>query len=178
MSAKFVSAMVLVYIFLGFFQEYSKVNVNYHLETGASIPGFFQQSTEQRKILLDAQKQYAPFDYYYSHAPLDALHFLSQKQLVGLKWVITFFFIVTYYLLNKTVIDKVCKSQEAITLHLVFGVGLFLFSLAVFGLGKLAGQPDAAYAVSRKIAGFLQSPLPIAMIYAGWRLNVLKNDLS
>jgi hypothetical protein len=162
MSTKFIGIMVVIYIFLGFFQEYSKVNINYHLETGSSLPDYFNQSAEKRKELLDAQKQYAPFDYYYSHAPLDVLHLFSRKQLVGLKWVVTLFFIVTYYLLNKMVIEKVCKSQEAITLHLIFGIGLFLFSLGVFALGKLLGQPDAAYAVSRKIAGFLQSPLPIA----------------
>ena len=56
-------AIAFVMIALGFFQEQAKVNVNFILEKGAQIPGFFDQDTSTKLEMLGAEKSKSNFDY-------------------------------------------------------------------------------------------------------------------
>lgn len=177
MKAKVIFAYILLFVALGFLQELLKVNINYQIEIGDSIPGFFESSPEEKMALLDARYVFAPFDYYYSHMSLDALSYLSRSQLVILKWALTLGLVVLYYFLNTRVVKMLVQGERAIKVHLGLYVALFAFSFIVFIIGKIVGMPEASYAISRKIVGFLESPISIAFIWAGYKLELLQKEM-
>lgn len=177
MKIKVIIAYILLFVVLGFAQELLKVNINYQIEIGDSIPGYFDATPSEKTALLDARYVYAPFDYYYSHMSLEVLSFLSRKQLVILKWGLTFGLVVLYYFLNTRVVKMLVQGERAIRVHLGLYVALFSFSFLVFLIGKMTGMHEASYAISRKIVGFLESPISIAFIWAGYKLEQLQKEL-
>ena len=93
-------AIAVVMIALGFYQEQAKVNVNFILEKGAQIPGFFEQNTSTKIQWLSIEKSKSNFDYYYSHSSIETLYSLNASQLSKLKWIITFASIGVFTILN------------------------------------------------------------------------------
>lgn len=162
--------LLILILAAGFFVEYIKVNINYHIEIGSSIPGYFEQTPETRKIWLDSKEVYAPFDYYYSHGRLDMLHLFSLKQLTLLKWGGTVLFTALFLFLNLAVF-RLLTGERKLERWIIIGyVILFLFSFFFFFVGKLTPFPGSFYSVSRKIVGALQSPVPLMLIYPAWVL--------
>jgi len=174
MKIRVIVGYVLLFVVLGFLQELLKVNINYQIEVGDTIPGFFEESHDQRTILLSKQYVYAPFDYYYSHMSLDALSYFSRKQLIIMKWGLTLGLVALYYFLNTRVVKMLVGGKRAVRVHLGLYLALFGFSFIIFLVGKVLGMPEASYAISRKIVGFLESPISIAFIWAGYKLEQLQ----
>lgn len=146
-------------IAMGFYQEQAKVNVNFILEKGAQIPGFFNQNTETKIDLLAAEKSKSNFDYYYSHENIEMLYSFNQGELTKLKWIITFASIASFTLLNILALYFLQFNKKEIQLFLlVEGVCLILAVLA-FIFGKITHQNEAVYPAVRGIIGILQSPV-------------------
>jgi hypothetical protein len=57
----------------------------------------------------------------------------------------------------------------------VFYGGLFSMALLIYSIGVLLGWEGPFYAVSRKIVGVLQSPLPVLIT---WLTRKLRSNLS
>ncbi|MEN9348085.1 MAG: hypothetical protein RLZZ77_1596 [Bacteroidota bacterium] len=174
MKARLILVYLFIFVALGFLQELLKVNINYQIEVGDSIPGFFDASPIERNEMLEERFVYAPFDYYYSHASIEALSYFSRGQLVMMKWALTLGLVTLYYFLNTRVVKLLVQGQRAVKVHLGLYVALFGFSLGIFLIGKIIGMQESAYAISRKIVGFLESPISIAFIWAGYKLEQLQ----
>jgi hypothetical protein len=152
-------AIAVVMIALGFYQEQAKVNVNFILEKGAQIPGFFEQNTSTKIQWLSVEKSKSNFDYYYSHETIETLYSLSASQLSKLKWIITFASIGVFTLLNITALYFLqFQKKEIIIFILVEGMCL-TFAIAAFMLGKLMHKDELVYPAVRGIMGIVQSPV-------------------
>jgi len=151
-------------ISFGFVQENIKVNLNFILEQGDRIPGFFGQDVGKRKELLEQCTVFSPLDYYHSHQPIEGFYGLSRKALVRTKWILTPLFAVVFWWVNSSVLvilfkDRNWRKWLAIAYALLFGLGF-----SIYVVGKFAGIPEATYAVSRKITGGLQSLIPLMIM--------------
>ena len=163
-------AIAVVMIAMGFYQEQTKVNVNFILERGAQIPGFFTQNTETKIDLLAAEKSKSNFDYYYSHETIEVLYSFNQGELTKLKWVITFASIASFTLLNILALYFLQFNKKEMQLFLlVEGVCLILAALA-FILGKFTHQNEAVYPAVRGIMGILQSPVLVLIFIPAKKL--------
>jgi hypothetical protein len=163
-------ALILLAIGIGFFQERLKVSINFTIEKGDRIEHFYDMSADQRIEALKQIKTNNPFDYYQSHDSINALNHLSRGQLKLAKWIVTVFFVVVFFFLNrlalKWIFDNSTLSKWLATTYVV----AFCSALVIYFGGYVFGRPDLFYAVSRKMVGALQSPIPAMMNWAGWIL--------
>lgn len=163
-------AIAAVMIALGFFQEQAKVNVNFILEKGAQIPGFFNQDTSTKLELLGAEKSKSNFDYYYSHESIDWLYTLNQGQLSKLKWIITFVSIATFSLLNVLALRFLAFNAKEIKLFLLVEGICISLALATFVFGKIIHQNEMVYPTVRGIMGIVQSPVLVLIFIPAKKL--------
>lgn len=162
--------LVLLAIGIGFFQERLKVSINFTIEKGDSIEHFYEMSANERIDALSQIKTNNPFDYYQSHESVNALNHLSRQQLKISKWLITVVFVVVFFLLNRLalwwIFDSPTLTKWLATTYIV----AFCGALLIYSGGYIFGRSDLFYAVSRKMVGALQSPIPAMMNWAGWIL--------
>jgi hypothetical protein len=173
---------IAAFVVIGFAQERLKVSLNHYLEVTEAYPEFFELPPNRRDAWLDQKKINAPHDYYYNHARVGLYHHLNRKQLTLLKWGMAMFFAVLHFALAVGVVlyltgvkDKPPKNLSP--RRMLLKSLLFLYTVAVIGvlvffvLMRLVQHPDAAYAVARKLLGFMQSPMPLIIVLFGWRLQ-------
>lgn len=168
--------LIIVFIAIGFFQELVKVNINYIIENGYKIEGFYQKSAAERTVLIEESKNKNPFDYYHSHKSLPIFNYLSENQLKALKWVLTVVFVVVFFLLNRKALSWIIEDSRYKKWLLMTYTLTFISALAIFSLGTLFGYQDLFYNISRKMVGALQSPVPAMMNWAGWKLYDQQNN--
>lgn len=165
-------SLILLAVGIGFFQERLKVSINFTLEKGESITDFYSLSPEQRTEALARIKSNNPFDYYQSHDSVNVLNYFSRSQLKAFKWVVTVFFVVVFFFLNRLalqwIFDNAMLSKWLTTTYVV----AFCSALIIYFGGFVFGRPDLFYNVSRKMVGALQSPIPAMMNWAGWILYI------
>jgi hypothetical protein len=162
--------VVLSIVVLGFTQEWVKVSLNFHIEKGILINGFFEKTAAERIAILEEVKNDNPFDYYQSHEIIDWYANLSLAQLKKLKWGATVFFVVVFFFLNKWIIRMLLNRSKLNKWLMYTYLGAFSTAFFIYLLGGLLNQLDLFYMVSRKMVGALQSPVPAIMTWAGWRL--------
>ena len=157
-------------IALGFYQEQAKVNVNFILEKGAQLPGFFEQNAATKIQWLSAEKSKSNFDYYYSHETIEWLYSFNQGELTKLKWIITFASIAAFTLLNILALRFLQFNKKEIQMFLlVEGVCLTL-AIATFIFGKLIHANELVYPAVRGIMGIVQSPVLVLIFIPAKKL--------
>ena len=163
-------AIAVAMIGLGFYQEQAKVNVNFILEKGAQLPGFYEQNTATKIQWLSAEKSKSNFDYYYSHSAIETLYSLNASQLSKLKWIITFASIGVFTLLNITALYFLqFQKKEIVIFILVEGICL-AFAIAAFLLGKFIHKDELVYPAVRGIMGIVQSPVLVLIFIPAKKL--------
>jgi len=163
-------AIGIAMIGLGFYQEQAKVNVNFILEKGAQLPGFFEQTTSTKIQWLSAEKSKSNFDYYYSHSTIQTLYSLNASQLSKLKWIITFASIGVFTILNIAALYFLQFQKKEIKIFiLVEGICLG-FAIAAFMLGKFIQKDELVYPAVRGIMGILQSPVLVLIFIPAKKL--------
>ncbi len=157
--------LLAIAIAFGFFQEYLKININYLIETGQRVPGFFLMPVEMKKAWIEYYKSKTVQDFYHKPDTLPWLYHLSLNQLNLLKWAMALAFIIIYWWFNTQLVKCIAPNRIPIIwltrLYLLF----FTLAVAIFAIGKLTGLSDNAYLISREILGGLQSLVPL-MIFA------------
>lgn len=166
-----IGLILILSVGMGFFSEYVKVNINFQLEQGGTMPGFFERAPAERQALLDSRRAPSPLDYYYSHRPLGALNVLDRRELTVLKWVFTLFLVVLYWGLNRLMLRQLVRGRALDRPLTVMYAIAFCLSLSCYAVGHMAGPFDDWYAVSRKISGALQSILPSMLAWPAWILS-------
>lgn len=162
--------LIFLYISIGFFQELVKVNVNYIIENGYKIEGFYQKSAEERTLLIENSKYKNPFDYYHSHTTIPFFNYFSEGQLKALKWILTLVFVIIFFYINLKALSLIIDDGRFKRWLMMTYVITFCSALGIYGLGVIFGSPDLFYNISRKMVGALQSPVPAMMNWAGWKL--------
>lgn len=163
-------AIAVVMIALGFYQEQAKVNVNFILEKGAQIPGFFEQNTSTKILWLSIEKSKSNFDYYYSHGAIEALYSLNASQLSKLKWIITFASIGVFTLLNITALYFLQFQKKEIKIFILVEGMCLTFAIAAFMLGKFIHKDELVYPAVRGIMGIVQSPVLVLIFIPAKKL--------
>jgi len=157
-------------IALGFYQEQAKVNVNFILEKGAQIPGFFEQTTSTKIQWLSAEKSKSNFDYYYSHKTIEAIYSFNQDELSKLKWVITFASIASFTLLNILALRFLQFNKKEIQLFLLVEGICFILAISAYIFGKFTHANEAVYPAVRGIMGIVQSPVLVLIFIPAKKL--------
>lgn len=170
MKTLFIIIVILTGILCGFVQEFVKININYTLEAGDKIRGFYDQDAVTKKQWLTETAIDAPFDYYHNHKRLDSLLNLNKKELTILKWVVTLVSIIIFLIINLLILKLVTGDRLLmrwfVKLYLVFCV----LAVLIYVFGKITNTLGQSYAVSREIAGGLQSMVPLMLTIPGWWL--------
>ncbi len=158
--------------------ENLKVNINYILERGGAIPGFFEQDFETKRQWLDGNRVLTPYDYYYNHERIEWLFNLSESELSRLKWFNSLFFTAVFMLINGALMVIITRDSQFFKWAAIFYAIFFGLSFLIFLFGKFTGSLANAYGVSRKIAGALQSLVPLMILLtASWLVKKGNNKL-
>jgi len=158
-------AAVLIALAAGFFQEQVKININYQLERGATIPGFFNMNAGERLQAVKEDRDLLAFDYYYNHGRLPWLYQFSQPNLVRLKWIFTLVFVLVFFFVNRWVLLLFCKGRLYHGLLTWTYTVAFALALLIYAVGRFAGSAEQTYTLSRHIVGALQSVVPAVLMY-------------
>jgi hypothetical protein len=165
-----ICAALALSIMFGFYQENVKIDINYQLEFGEKYPGFFQQTPEIRKQMIQEKTPYAPFDYYYSHPRIEWLNHFSQEQLGIAKWIWTLIATMVFLFFNGCILYLLYRERILLRWLIFAYSGAFALALVIFACGKIVGHQDEFYAISRKVMGALQSLVPVMIFIPAWRL--------
>lgn len=175
-----LAVLVIVGIGIGFFQEYLKINVNYLLETGSGIPGFFELDAESKKGIIEASKNKLVQDFYHKPKTINALYSMSESSLAYSKWALTLGFTIIFLVLNSLILKTFTGKKEVVKWLTYLYLAFFILAFLIFLFGKLTGTLDALYPLSRKITGGLQSMVPLMlMLSAVWiseRINLKSQE--
>ncbi len=145
---------------LGFVMEWVKIEVNWLLKISQQIEGFFELTFRERVDIISKIPKSGFYDYYSNHSHIDVLNYLSQSQLVMLKWFLTVVFCLLFFLLCNAIL-KTAQVRYTRELRLLYAVS-FTVALLVFCLGKILKMNF--YPFSRLIIGFLQSLIPAVVL--------------
>jgi hypothetical protein len=162
--------LVALAMFSGFYQEKVKISINYILDQGAQMPGFFNLSPAEKQVRIEQARVNAPFDYYHNHKTISFLYRFDARQLSVMKWVVTGVFMGWFLLLNLSLLHTLRANSAVVSALPRLYLVVALFSLAVFALGIAGFQKEKCYAVSREIMGALQSIVPVLLIWPASRL--------
>lgn len=166
-----IAITIAVFVALGFTVERVKVSLNHYLDFGQKIAGFNEMPPAERELALKKAAPNIPYDYYYNHGKLPLYHNFSLRQLGAFKWGLAVGLVVLYFLLSRFFwgwMDgdpRVVNYLYRYTAVAVAIVGCF------FVLSRMPLNPEAAYAVARKVLGFLHSPLPLLLAVFTMRMR-------
>lgn len=171
----FIALLVVAALILGFYQERLKISINYVIENGQHISGFFEMNEQQRKEAIELHRVDAPFDYYHNHTTEEWLYRFSFPQLNKLKWAVTIVSLFVFCTINALIV-RIYSGQRKLALWLIYLYAvLIVAAFSVFFIGQFSGLGESAYAISRRITGALQSLVPsMIFIPAIWLINFQK----
>ena len=162
--------LVLLAVVSGFYQEKLKISINYILDEGSKMPGFFLLSPNEKMEWIEKARVSAPFDYYHNHHTISWLYHFDSKQLSMLKWAVTGFFLLWFLLLNTFLLKALSVPDDLIRyLPWVYGI-LIAVALLIYALAAFSGFQQSAYTLSRRIMGALQSVIPTLIIWPASRI--------
>ena len=162
--------LVLLAVVSGFYQEKLKISINYILDEGSKMPGFFLLSPNEKMEWIEKARVSAPFDYYHNHHTISWLYHFDSKQLSMLKWAVTGFFLLWFLLLNTFLLKALSVPDDLIRyLPWVYGI-LIAVALLIYALAAFSGFQQSAYTLSRRIMGALQSVIPALIIWPASRI--------
>lgn len=172
MKGRFVIAglVLILGLIAGFVQEYIKINVNYVLETGKQIPGFFTFDSITKKKWIEYKKAQLPSDFYHKPKTIELLYEMNETELNRAKWAITFVFLIVFLIINGLILRLITGEWQLVKWLVYLYLFFFILSLCIFALGKLVGDVPW-YSISREIAGALQSLTPLIIILPAYWLS-------
>lgn len=141
------ATVVVAFIVVGFLRDFIFINLNYHLA----------------HLQVEGSRSYA-------HSFFDFLHQFTFMQIYYSKYVITLIFTIVNFILGYFLIRIVLNYRKLLRLYAVLYAVVTSTALLFFAGGFILGDPDQGYSFSRILMGFLQSPLPAALLIFGYPL--------
>lgn len=102
--------------------------------------------------------------------PRHPVQLFSSQWILLAKWALTLFFSLLYYSFCLLMIRLVRPEKTLYKLCTYLYAGLFTTSLLISLVGLLIGQTESAYRIARDIAGLVQSPIIIMLVFAALQL--------
>ena len=138
------SGFIFLIIYLGFLRDSIFININYIID-----------------------QIYYNSEIVYYHSMYEFLVPLGVGGLMKLKWILTFVFALANFALSYGILKNLfINSRSSISLLSWGYVFLFILSGLLFLLGKLIGDGELGYTLSRRFMGVLQSPVPLMVVAA------------
>lgn len=166
-----VICLIVLGLFFGFIQESVKIELNNVIETGKNVPYFYEMNTNTKKDWVEYRKKNNTADFYNSQKSIEWMCKLSYNELIALKWVITFVFITVFFFINAYILNTIIGQSTFFKWTVYFYLIFFSISIIIFVFGKAAGFSEITYPISRKIAGGLQSLVPIMILLPTYWLS-------
>lgn len=139
------SIFFIVLVFIGYIREYTFLSIN------LKIQQIYYKSDENKHLLPIWTNKLNNFNY---------------TELINLKWIITLFFILIFWLLGLLILKVFKFHKKQIKLYSMAIVSLLFVSLLFFIIGDtIFNRIHFGYHIARNITGFLQSPLPILICF-------------
>lgn len=142
-----IAALILAFILLGFLRDFIFINLNYHLA---------HLKTEGSRSI--------------AHSFFDFLNQFTFMQVYYSKYVITLLFTILNFLLGYFLIRIVLSTEKLLRLYAFLYIAVTAAALLFFAGGFIVGDSDQGYSFSRILMGFLQSPVPAALLIFGYPL--------
>jgi hypothetical protein len=157
-------AWVLVALIVGAWQENWKIDINYILDLHVHVANYEALPVDERAAALKSNHAYMPYDYYFNHANNRWILALSIAQLKKLKWILTVFFVLLFFFLNRSILQTFSETKPILR-HFAWGYAIaFVLSFGIYAAGRLVGLGDITYAVAREVVGGLQSLIPTMFV--------------
>lgn len=134
-------AMLITLILLGGFREIIFVNINEQIEFNAGR--------------IESYRVLESFSF---------LKDMSFEGLQNLKWALTIGFTVAFLALSLLSFKYIMKDPGGMKWLLIGYTSAFVISGIIYVLGKLIGEPQLGYTLSRVVMGALQSPFPLMLM--------------
>lgn len=148
----------------GYFQEFVKVNINYHLDLMGKIESYDLLSTEDRLAEGARLRKDVPYDYYHSHQRIDLLFSWTKAEVVLAKWSGAGLFVLIHFAFAWWIITLL-YGRRSYQKWLVYLYGALSILVAASFLLATFSHLASMYQVSRKMLSFMQSVLPLMVIY-------------
>jgi hypothetical protein len=166
-----IVVVLLSALVFGFIQEYIKINLNYVIDMGSQIPGFFEMDIEKKMAWIEYVKQHSTQDFYNTPNNITWFYELELSTLNKLKWVLTLVFVLVYFAFNTILIYWISGENQLVRWMIALYIAAFAFALLLYLSGKLVGSVQQVYPVSRKVVGALQSLVPLMILVPAFWLS-------
>ena len=142
-----IAAIVTGFVVVGYLRDFVFININYHLH-------YIQNNS----------------DYSSAHSFFDFLNNFSFRQIYSAKYALTALFTAFNFLLGMAFLRILFGRGPIIKIYWGIYVAVIIVAALFFGGGYMLNDIDGGYHFSRILMGFLQSPLPAAVIALGYPL--------
>lgn len=136
-----VFSLVVAFVVVGYLRDFIAINLNYHLH-------HIQNQTE----------------YSSAHSFFDFLNNLSFWQVYSAKYLLTVVFTLLNFGLGYLLLNLVIAQKSILKILIWKYIVVTAVALLFFGGGFLVGNSEGGYSFSRLLMGYLQSPVPAAIL--------------
>ena len=170
-----IAIAIGAFVALGFTVERIKVSLNHYLDFGHQIAGFDEMTPAERDEALKEIVPVIPYDYYFNHRKVPLYHNYSLRQLTVFKWLFAAAVVILYLIVSHFFWGWMNGSSKVVRyIYICVAIGLVAVG-CFFALSRLPINPEASYAVARKLLGFLHSPLPLLLSIFTYRMHTAFN---
>lgn len=142
-----IAAIVIGFVVVGYLRDFVFINLNYHL--------YYIQNNA---------------DYSSAHSFFDFLNDFSFWEIYSAKYVLTALFTVFNFLMGLVFLRILFGRGPIIKVFWGVYIAVIVVASLFFAGGYLLNDTEGGYHFSRILMGFLQSPLPAAVIALGYPL--------
>lgn len=159
-------AIIILMLFVGFFQEQVKIGINYILDHAQLVAYYDNISPSERNDAMADLKSGTDlsYDYYHSASIPSFLFHLSTSGLKVFKWVLTLGSVAVHFIAVYFVLFLWFGAMQFRLGMLISYLSVFALAAVVYVLGAFLGFGDKGYAFSRELLGALQSMVPLMFL--------------
>lgn len=140
------------------------MNINYHLDVANYVGDYDSMTEEERKVTFESIAIEVPYDYYHSHARMEMLFSMDMSSIVKLKWVAAIFFVLAHFAASWMILRWLHGTGVHMRWLMYIYGGATLVVILAYGLASVMESPST-YQVSRKALSFVQSLIPLMIMY-------------
>lgn len=149
-----LALLVVAFIAVGYARDFFAININYHLQH------------------LQLQTEYSS-----GHSFFDFLNQYSYQQIYRSKYLLTAVFTVLNFALGAAFLYVLHNSRKMLVIYTGLYAAVFVVAALFFAGGYLVQNPSEGYHFARILMGFIQSPVPAAVLAIGYPLYRQTNQV-
>lgn len=142
-----LALLVIAFVAVGYARDFFAININYHLQH------------------LELQTQQSG-----GHSFFDFLNQYSYQQVYQSKYLLTAVFTLLNFILGAAFLQVLLNDRKMLVIYIGLYAAVFVGAALFFGVGYAIQNPSGGYHFARILMGFLQSPVPAAVLALGYPL--------